>query len=82
MGNWAIPGYWAKKEPEVWDLENQTRQKEVPEGLEWEGSWDLFGQRETRSIRPGCQESERLEHKTIRGAFLHFILKDKREPRG
>ena len=36
-GYWAISGHSAKTETEVWDLENQTRQKQTLKGLEQEG---------------------------------------------
>ena len=84
MGNWAIPGYWAKREPEVWDLEKQTRQKEAPEQLEW-GSRDLFGQKKkviqtrlSRIRKTGTQELSEVPSCT----FLHLISKDTRESRG
>ena len=41
-------------------------------------SRDLFGQEESRSFRPGCQESERLEHKNYQRGLLAPYLKRKR----
>ena len=36
MAYWAISAFWAKTEPEVWDLE-KTKQKQAPKRIEHEG---------------------------------------------
>ena len=36
MAYWAVSVFWARTEPEVWDLE-KTKQKQAPKRLEHEG---------------------------------------------
>ena len=86
-GYWAISGHSTKREPEVWDLENQTRQKQALKGQEQEGPQEAGSKgqvwwQETRSFRPSRQESQRLEHKNYQRCFLMLLSKDTRESRG
>ena len=79
-GYWAISGYSAKTEPENWDLENQTRQKQALKGLEQEGPQEAGSKgpvwwQEMRSFRPSRQESRRLEHKNCQRCLLTASFK-------